>query len=134
MQPGLCGTWSEISKTGFLTTRLISEHNMQLICSFPIFDHFVSQWDYNSCNKLYLNISGENVLWCLSFVYICLSDSTFYLRIEESDIYEGCTRNSWKGIRERRPLQVAEWYFTISMQCLCQSDTRIIKDFDPAFS
>ena len=65
---------------------------------------------------------------------MCLSDSTFYLRIEESDIYEGCTRNSWKGIRERRPLQVVEWYMIISMPCLCQSDTRIIKDFDPAIS
>ena len=25
-QPGLCGTWSETPKTGFLTTRLISDH------------------------------------------------------------------------------------------------------------
>ena len=25
VQPGLCGTWSETSKTGFLTTRLIHQ-------------------------------------------------------------------------------------------------------------
>ena len=26
VQPGLCGTWSETPKTGFLTTRLISSN------------------------------------------------------------------------------------------------------------
>ena len=30
VQPGLCGTWSEIPKTGFLTTRLIFRWNITL--------------------------------------------------------------------------------------------------------
>ena len=34
VQPGLCGTWSETPKTGFLTTRLI--------CIFTIFHPVVS--------------------------------------------------------------------------------------------
>ena len=35
VQPGLCGTWSETPKTGFLTTKLISAyaHLNDLICS-----------------------------------------------------------------------------------------------------
>ena len=43
VQPGLCGTWSETPKTGFLITRLISSRTMKkttmcLICSWKT-DH-----------------------------------------------------------------------------------------------
>ena len=31
MQPGLCGTWSETPKTGFLTTRLILAQNYEAV-------------------------------------------------------------------------------------------------------
>ena len=31
VQPGLCGTWSETPKTGFLTPRLIFKHTIQIV-------------------------------------------------------------------------------------------------------
>ena len=34
-QPGLCGTWSETPKTGFLTTRLISEAQQDDLSQTP---------------------------------------------------------------------------------------------------
>ena len=37
VQPGLCRTWSETPKTGFLTTRLIKDS------VYMILDHFMSQ-------------------------------------------------------------------------------------------
>ena len=34
VQPGLCETWSEAQKTGFLTTRLIFTRVVHLVCRY----------------------------------------------------------------------------------------------------
>ena len=52
-QPGLCGTWSETPKTGFLTTRLISCENNK---DSDQLEHLQSdQCLYNFLNRKYIS-------------------------------------------------------------------------------
>ena len=58
VQPGLCRTWSEIPKTGFLTTRLIYAKEVGMV------GHFGNFARHNYCmdtNVLFATVSNKEV-------------------------------------------------------------------------
>ena len=75
VQPGLCGTWSETPKTGFLTTRLILLASLMLFNSFRLVLLSVSVlFSPSMCLNVVLYVAALMKVSVLFTPSICLDD------------------------------------------------------------
>ena len=110
VQPGLCGTWSETPKTGFLTTRLICSADYLVVSAFILFACVVVA--ILKCNPYNLMFNMELctsyfVVGCLFLAVPWVVDNLNIMRQPVCLVINPITVNNYDVIFNHTPLDRA---------------------------